>query len=151
MSIEVRGTKQLQRRLKAIGDTSDLLRDIQLDAVAEAKRKVPRKTGNLGRSIGPGSLTRKSAIVHARANYAAYVELGTRPHVIKPKRARVLAWPAAGQARLSGRPRSGASMIFARMVRHPGTKAQPFLIPGAIAALHNAGIRRIIERWNKAA
>lgn len=151
MSVEVDGTKELMRRLNAIKDTRDLLAEIQLDAVAEAKRKVPRKTGNLGRSIGPGGLTKRVAIVHARANYAAHVEFGTRPHVIKPRRARVLAWPQAGSARLSGRVRVGGSLNFARLVNHPGTRAQPYLIPGAIEALKRVGITSIIRRWNKAA
>ncbi len=151
MSGELVGADKLRRRLKAIGDTRPLLRTIQLDAVAEAKKRVPRRTGHLARSIGPGSLTGSSAIVHARTNYAPIVELGSRPHVIKPKNKRVLAWPAGG-TRLSGRARTGSGRrIFARIVHHPGTKPQPFLVPGAIAALGRAGIKSIVKRWNDAA
>jgi hypothetical protein len=146
------GLPQLNRRLKAIGMTSGILKSIQLQAVREAKTLVPRKTGYLGRSIGPGSLTRSFAIVHANAGYAAYVELGTKPHIIRPRNKRVLSWPAAGSARLSGRVRSGGSRVFARRVNHPGTKAQPFLVPGARKALAGAGFRNIITRqWNEAA
>jgi phage gpG-like protein len=71
------GEAALQRRLKAIKEGHSLLREIQLGAVREAKLLVPRKTGNLGRSIVPGSIGRTTAIVEARAAYAAYVELGT--------------------------------------------------------------------------
>lgn len=146
------GLPALNRRLKAIGMTSGILGAIQMQAVAEAKALVPRKTGYLARSIGPGSLTRSFAIVHASAGYAAYVELGTKPHVIKPRSKRVLAWPAAGSARLSGRTKSGGSRIFARKVRHPGTKAKPYLVPGARAALGKAGFKNIItNQWNRAA
>jgi hypothetical protein len=43
MAIEFRGTKELERRLKAIGKTPhDALRKIQLDAVANAKRHTSR-------------------------------------------------------------------------------------------------------------
>jgi hypothetical protein len=146
------GLPQLNRRLKAIGMTEGLLKSIQLQAVREAKELVPRKTGYLARSIGPGSLTRSFAIVHANAGYAAFVELGTRPHVIRPKRKRVLSWPAAGSARLSGRTRNGGTRVFARRVNHPGTKAQPFLVPGARKALSGAGFKNIVTRqWNEAA
>ena len=64
----------------------------------------------------------------------------------------MLAWPAsAGGRRLSGRARTGAAMRFARKVNHPGTKAQPFLVPGAVAALRAVGIESIIRGWNEAA
>jgi len=159
MAIQVRGTKELERRLKAIGMTPhDALRKIQLDAVANAKRAVPRKTGRLGRSIGPGGLTNDHAIVRASANYAAYVELGTRPHVIKPRNGKFLAFPAKGTAtRLGGAPtrdavRKGGAYVFARVVHHPGTKPQPFLVPGAQQAIKdNLGADVIIRDWNRAA
>lgn len=150
MSVE--GVPELKRRLRAIGDTEGLLRMLQLAAVAEAKRLVPRKTGHLGRSIVPGDIDRDSAIVKATANYAAHVEFGTRPHVILPRHARALAWPTGGGRRLSGRARRGAQMAFAKRVRHPGTRPQPYLVPGAVAALRKGGFRAlVVERWNRAA
>jgi hypothetical protein len=153
MSGRLRGQKELSRRLRAIDSARPLLRTIQLDAVAEAKRLVPRKTGHLARSIVPGGLGNDFAIISARTPYAAVVELGSRPHVIRPRRASVLAWPAgSGDRRLSGRPRRGARMAFARKVNHPGTRPQPYLVPGAKAALLRGGFRRIvIKQWNEAA
>jgi len=148
------GLPALNRRLNAIGMTQGVLGAIQLQVVREAKDLVPRKTDDLARSIGPGTLTRSFAIVHANAGYAAYVEFGTRAHVIRPRRKRILAWPAnASGRRLSGRARTNAGpMVFARKVRHPGTKAQPYLVPGAQKALAGAGFRNIITRqWNEAA
>lgn len=151
MALEVRGATELRKRLKAIGDTGDLLREIQLRSVREAKLLVPRKTGTLGRSIVPGALTRDRAIIRATANYAAFVELGTRPHEIRPRRKKVLAFPPAGTGRLSGRARRGGPRIFAKLVRHPGTKPQPFLLPGVRKALADTALARgLIERWNRA-
>lgn len=148
------GLPALNRRLKAISEGRDILRTVQLDAVAEAKKLVPRKTGNLGRTIGPGGLGNDFAIVHATAGYAAYVELGTKPHVIRPRNKRVLAWSTGG-TRLSGRPTASArrsgKMAFARKVNHPGTKPHPYLVPAAKIALGRVGVRRIIEQWNRAA
>ena len=133
------------------------MRDIQLETVAGAKAKVPRKTGHLGRSILPGRVDRDSATITVNANYAAAVEFGSKRHVIVPKRARVLAWPAAaGAARLSGRARTKGGRptgptVFAAKVNHPGTKAQPYLIPAALEALRRHGIKAVVKRWNSAA
>lgn len=152
MSGQLIGGDKLNRRLEAIKTGRPLLRELQLSAVAEAKALVPRKTGHLARSIGPGAVGATFALVEARTNYAAFVEFGTRPHVIRPRNKRVLAWPAAGQARLSGRVKTGGRVIFAKRVNHPGTKAEPYLVPGAKAALTKGGFRNIIiEQWNKAA
>lgn len=146
------GLPALNRRLNAISKNGDLLRDIQLHAVAEAKRRVARRSGFLGRSINPGSTGPDFTIVEATAPYAGYVEFGTKAHVIKPRRKSVLSWTEG--KRLSGRARTGAGAgqrFFARRVNHPGTKAQPFLVPAAKWALDKVGITKIIERWNRAA
>jgi hypothetical protein len=144
------GLGPLNRRLNAVAKPRGLLRTIQLRAVAEAKARVARKTGYTARTIAPGQLTGTFAIVQA-GGAAPFLEFDTKPHIIRPKRKKVLAWPAAGSARLSGRLRSGGSLIFARKVRHPGTKAQPFLVPGAVAALNSVGIDSVVKAWNEAA
>lgn len=159
MSLTVKGIPQLRKRLEAVkASPRPLLGKIQLDAERYAKQLVPRKTSNLGRSITRGELTDSYTIVRARAGYAAYVELGTRPHVIRPKRGGFLRFPAKGAAkRLSGAPtrgavRAGGAYVFARKVNHPGTKPQPFLVPGARRSIEeNTGREVIISRWNRAA
>lgn len=152
MSVQVTGTDALLRRLKAIKNARPLLAEIQLRAVREAKIRVPRRTGNLGRTIHPGSLTPTYTIVEATAAYAGYVERGTRPHIIRPRSKSVLSWTEG--KRLSGRNRTGAgagNRIFAKYVHHPGTKPQPFLLPGAVEAVHQVGVEPIIDAWNDAA
>jgi hypothetical protein len=150
----VTGIRELERRLKAIGDTKAMLRALQIATVSEAQSRVPRKTGHLQRSIRPGRVADDFAIVEARTPYAAAVEFGSKPHVIRPKNARALAWPASGAGRrLSGRRRTNSGrLIFASSVNHPGTRAQPYLIPGAKAALRKSGGKdAIVTRWNRAA
>lgn len=154
MSGEIIGAGDLNRRLNAISQGRPLLQKLQIESVANAKRLVPRKTGNLGRSIHPGSVTDRDAFVWASAAYAAYVETGTRPHVIVPRTAQALRFPSQGSSvTLSGRLRSGGggSYVFARRVNHPGTKARPFLLPGAQKAVKDNGVDIIIELWNGAA
>lgn len=153
------GGEGLHRRLLAIKDRHGLLKELQIRSVAESKKLVPRKTGNLGRSIVPGPILGDSAWVHVNANYAAFVELGTAPHDIPKGGGRTfMTWPDVkngAPTRLSGkaRTRKGKKVgpqIVAFKVHHPGTKAQPFLMPGAKAAVGSVGRDFIIDRWNKA-
>ena len=145
----VEGTDQLLARLEAMGRTHGVLREAQIRTVREAKLLVPRKTGHLGRSIVPGRVSRDSATVEARTPYAAAVEFGTRPHIIRPRKAKVLAW--GGTRRLSGALRKGSAPThFARSVRHPGTRAQPYLVPGARKAISDIK-DAIVTLWNRAA
>ncbi len=151
----LRGYDALQRRLRAIGDQQALLRELQLSSVEEAKGLVPVKTTNLKRTIRVGQVTQRSAFILAggtqQVGYAAYVEFGTKPHDIRPLRAKALAW--GGSRRLSGRLRSGSSPThFAKRVHHPGTAAKPYLVPGARRAVGKRGLGdRIVTAWNRAA
>lgn len=151
MSATLKGLPQLRARLEAIKPNPQLMRELALQAVAEQKRLVPRKTGNLGRSINVGRVTDRSAETLARANYAAHVEFGTRAHTIVPRRKKALRFAPAGSGRLSGSPRKGGSVIFAKRVRHPGTKAQPFMLPGAVRAVQRLGADFIVKLWDRAA
>ena len=154
MTLTITGGPGLQRRLSAIADVpKDLLRDIGLHAVREAKLLVPRRTGNLGRTIRIGSLTKDHVEVRAggtsQVGYAAAVEYGTGPHTIVPRRAKVLAW--GGARTLGGRLRAGSRPThFARRVRHPGTRAKPYLVPGFEKALRNMGLGKLVDAWNRA-
>jgi hypothetical protein len=79
-----------------------------------AQAYCPRRTGRLANSI-EYHMAGHSLIVAAHAPYAAYVELGTRPHVILPRNAQALRWYGPDGA------------VFAKRVNHPGTKPEPFL------------------------
>jgi hypothetical protein len=139
----------LLHRLDAIGEPKPLLRALQLATIHEAQALVPRKTGLLQRRIIPGAVTNDHAIVKADTPYAAPVEFGSKPHIIRPRNGKVLAW--GGARRLSGRLRSGASPTnFATIVHHPGSRPHPYLIPGAKKA---AGKLKdiIVAQWNSAA
>lgn len=145
----IKGLPQLRARLEAIKPSPQLMRELAIQAVAEQKRLVPRKTGYLGRSINVGRVTATSAETVARAAYAAAVEFGTRAHTIVPRRRKALRFAAnAASVRLSGTPRKGGSVIFAKRVRHPGTKAQPFMLPGATHAIQQLGADFIVKLWN---
>ncbi|NUR66134.1 MAG: HK97 gp10 family phage protein [Streptomyces sp.] len=90
----------------------------RIDVQNEARRRAPVDTGRLRSSIvsrvegGGRSL---GYVVGSNVNYAAAVEYGTAPHVIKPKYKQALYWPGAAHP--------------VAQVNHPGTAAQPFLRP----------------------
>jgi hypothetical protein len=150
----VKGGRQLHNRLEALGNTRPMLQTVQLKAVAEAKRlHAPnRKTGHTSRTIMPGAVTDTVAIIQA-AGAAVFLEKGTKRHVIRPRNASTLAWPASGSGRrLSGRARTNSGrMIFAGSVNHPGSKPYSFLLPGAIKAVKDLGVAPLVKAWNEAA
>ena len=81
----------------------------------EAINNAPRVTGTLKRSIRiipVDSLTKK---ISTGIRYAIFVEEGTRPHIIKPRRAKALHWIV------------NKTHYFSKLVRHPGTKGQYFM------------------------
>lgn len=149
--MSLKGKRQLKARMEAIGGRQFLGR-LGLEGVANAKRLVPRRTGNLGRTIRLGTVTDESVQVLAggerKVGYAAAVEFGSRPHEIRPRRKRVLAW--SDSRTLGGRSR-GRPTHFAARVRHPGNKAKPYLRPGVMEAVRRAGVDIIVTLWNDAA
>jgi len=85
-------------------------------AYHEAFYGAPWKSGKLARSIVIEVNEEGEAKIQALAPYAKFVVEGTRPHEIRPAGASVLVFKA----------RSG-DLVFTRLVRHPGTKPNPFL------------------------
>jgi hypothetical protein len=62
-------------------------------------------------------------VINSRHPATLYVIGGTRPHVIRPVRARALKFTV------------GSQTVFAKIVMHPGTKPNNFLREGLRAAL----------------
>ncbi len=90
----------------------------------EAIRRAP---GSMGRTIrtsiqrGPGGEFR--GVINVRHPAALYVTGGTRPHVIRPVRARALRFMIGGQ------------VVYAKVVMHPGNRPNDFLIQSLRVAL----------------
>ncbi|MEO8549313.1 MAG: hypothetical protein ABI678_05055 [Kofleriaceae bacterium] len=153
-TVTLTGGRQLNARLNAMAHAPQtMLRTIALSGVREAKILVPRRTGNLGRTIRMGTVTATDAEIRAGGQLdvgdAAAVELGSIAHDIVPRTASVLAW--GGPRTLGGRLRAGGRPTnFARRVRHPGTRPHPYLVPGLQKALNLLGLGPIIDAWNKA-
>ncbi len=102
--------KSLRRAIMIAAET--YVRDIH-DWIDSGRAFTPR-TGNLQRSITWYMNTETSARIIAQADYAKYVEFGTKPHIILPKRRKALKIPTP------------EGYIFRKKVSHPGSKPYPF-------------------------
>jgi len=116
-------TRQYERGFRRVfGRMSDEVKQAvdrtRVDVQNEARRRAPVDTGRLRSSIvsrAEGSGRSLGYVVGSNVNYAAAVEFGTAPHVIKPKYKQALYWPGAAHP--------------VTQVNHPGTRPQPFLRP----------------------
>jgi hypothetical protein len=106
---EVAGT--LSGKLKCL-----LVERLAEVAYTEAYHGAPWKTGKLAKSIVKEVDEDGTSVIRALAPYAKYVVKGTAPHEIRPVNASCLKFEAAG-----------GDVVFTRLVRHPGTKPNPFL------------------------
>lgn len=99
--------------------------------VNRAKVLAPVDTGRLRASIRVErrrTFTLRSVwTVGSDLEYAEYVHDGTPPHVIRPKRAHTLRRSSRGVVKPALRFMVGGRIVFAKVVNHPGTRAQPFL------------------------
>lgn len=157
MTVTITGYSQLQARFAAISGpiaTTQLMKQLGTAAVREQKllEARHRKTGVTGASIRVGTTTPSSVITEV-GGAGVFLEFGTRPHIITPKVAKVLAW--GGPRRLSGAlVKGGQATNFATVVHHPGTRPSPFMVPGAEAAIAKSGASigsAIVQRWDAAA
>ena len=80
----------------------------------EMRERAPVRTGRLRDSIRVARIGR-FRLVGPTVPYAPYVEFGTRPHVIRPRRARALRFEVEGRT------------VFAMYVRHPGFRGRFFV------------------------
>lgn len=104
--------------------------------VNRARILVPVDTGRLRASIRIESrrtfTLRSVYTIGSDLEYAAFVNDGTRPHIIRPRRAQALRF------------RIGGRIVYAKVVHHPGTRARPFLDDALrqVAAARSYSFRR---------
>lgn len=99
-----------------------------------AKHRAPRKTGRLSNSIGSSVRVSRISVrgkVGSRVKYAATVNNGSRPHVIRARRRKALRfhWERLGR------------VVYFTKVNHPGTGATPYLTSAAAQAARRHGFR----------
>lgn len=114
----------LQRALRQAGGLGErLLRRRAAPVVARAADLAP---GSMGKGITlrvEGSGRGMAAVITSTHPASAYVVNGTKPHIIRPRRAKALRFQAGGRT------------VYAAFVRHPGTKPNDFLAQALREAL----------------
>lgn len=123
-------------------DLQGLIRRSTERVAGNAKRNAPSSFGKLRQSI-TSKVQGLTGEVAVNASHAGAVEFGSKPHEIRPKRKKALAFkPGAGFKFWdeSGR-------VVVKVVKHPGTKAQPFLRPAveAEAVKMKHALKKIID------
>jgi hypothetical protein len=95
---------------------NDWMEGVLGDAILnDAQNYVHKRSGRLHDSLRAECHDKVLRVGSLDCNYATDVELGTSPHVIKPRFKRALYWP-------------GADHPVAK-VNHPGTAPMPYLRP----------------------
>jgi len=84
----------------------------------------PVDTGRLKNSIKVRETN--YGIVIWMADYGRFVEFGTLPHIINPKDKKALKFEVGKKERL-GKKGQKARFVFAKEVKHPGTRPNPFI------------------------
>jgi HK97 gp10 family phage protein len=175
MPAALEGADDLQKRLASIASSETrraLMNAMGRATVQRAIHKAPSQTAYMRRSIKVTSVSSDQVMVTAQANYAANVEFGTKPHIIRPRLKKALFFASqklvterfGKRAKLSRRKTGSltsaslkrygnAAFQYARVVHHPGTKPQPFLVPAAREVIEASGEAKdiIIAKWNRAA
>lgn len=108
--------------IESVPACMQLLKKTSQDIVNDAQRNITQngniKTGKLKNSLKYKiSNDGTRSVIKASASHGIFIENGTKAHIIRAKKAKALRFEVGGQ------------VIFAKEVRHPGTKANPFLKP----------------------
>lgn len=117
--VEVPTQSDFERVLRPALDAAALVTKLTAtEAHRNVRKGAPVKHGRLA---GSWRLDRVNDLLWrgvTDVNYARMVSEGTRPHDIRPKSARALAFRTSG------------GMVFAKVVHHPGTRANPYVEDG---------------------
>ena len=124
-------TEALKRTAKESGiTTQEVLIQASNHILAEMEAKVPVKSGQLRQSLGI-KVSGDKVIIGPNINqapYAGYVEFGTKPHVIRPKKpGGVLVF------------KIGGTTVYTKKVNHPGTDPNPYVQPAFEAWVDSLG------------
>lgn len=134
--VQGRFTKATEELVKA---KRDAMRELGQQGVNRLKAEAPRgKTGKFAASHTFKTFERGNAVelrFYSASPLGQFIRLGTKPHVIRAKRAKALAffWPKVGMQTFvpkAGFPitgeAGGAFWIGKGYVNHPGTKPNPY-------------------------
>jgi hypothetical protein len=109
-------------------EVTDLCRKIVNQATIDAPVDKGFLRGQHGMTVKTMRTKVKGTVIN-RAKYAAAVHDGSGPHIIRARKKKALRFEVGGK------------VVFARSVRHPGTRGRPWLAKAAERAAVTAGFR----------
>lgn len=111
LKVRVEGVDRFKRMLARLparlGEVVEALANL---VWRRARAYAPVRTGYLRSSLRVSGIS-----VVSEAPYSGYLEFGTRPHMIFPRRAKALRFEVGGRT------------VFARYVRHPGFRGRLYM------------------------
>ncbi len=118
----------VEKLSKALKDYHDIAYPVLVKTMAAVQAKLANHTNATTVPIRSRGLVQNwgfeqtglQARWYPKQHYARYVQEGTRPHIIVPRTARVLASKDGGG-------KGATYTFFGKRVNHPGTKANPFM------------------------
>ena len=136
----LKGAPELRRRLRAIKTVfKPVGRQWTDETTRLARSRVRVVSGKTRNSIRRKNASMTKAAVVATGG-ARFLEAGTKPHPIVAKKMTAMKFNASGQPR------------FAKKVKHPGSRKQPFLRRSGKDALEKIDmLQELIDLWNAAA
>lgn len=133
IDVTITGEDRLNLRLQKIADAKwfdSFIRDLSQSVYDDVEKGYNRhsKTGLLEKSLGSGVEKIGDRAFRVRsdgqiANYNIWLEVGSRPHEIKPVKRKALRWVVGNQ------------FAFAKFVKHPGYVGDPIFTMAATHAL----------------
>lgn len=133
----VASAASLKRALAEKALSASTLAGVELRS--QLRDRTPKDTGKTSRGwfVTPPVLSGNRITFHVRHPHDGsspalsprpeWLSQGTKPHIILPRRAKVLVFPGRNSGGVQAPTRTGAALVFARMVRHPGTKGTGFI------------------------
>ena len=129
MGLEYNDVTELSKNLQRAADYAPrvvdrwLHRSVGPALVDEMKMRAPVDTGHLKGEIVQEDAPRKVTVGPRGVDYNAFVVAGTRPHIIRSKKGKHLAFKMNGK------------MVYLSEVKHPGTKPNPYMKESADAVM----------------
>ncbi len=154
MKVEIHGLKELQELFKKLdeGSKKDMLIELTNITYDETKKRIAKhhKNGKMEHNLYKKlNLSDMQAAVGIdddgmmvdwkgkKINYAEFVHFKTEPHFIHPKFKKALRWEKTNE--------KTKFVFFAKAVRHPGYKGDPFLYDALSTA--SKDVTKIFERF----
>ena len=147
-NIEIKGLNELKDAFKrhpqiANQELQKATKEAGKQVLRTEVKEAPHKTGHLQQSIKMDYIPIKTEI-YPTVNYAYWVHKGTRPHIIRPSRARALRFKT-----------KTGKIVYTKLVQHPGTKANKFVertaikVSGSINRLFDTALNNILNKLSR--